>query len=269
MLCTGCSESSGSAGEERQEGPAGGLCGDGFSVGKDSCSLMTSLWHHTPAHTCPAVSCQIVMKTVNQLSAAAPHSHVMLLAHQRHSGKVLCACQVPKVTMTHLWVTSQGGRALFEASDWPWLSSSSSGLAVPHGLWLGGGGVPSPWGERRGLCTGCQRNRKQQWHHWGSEVGGGVCSPENTEMMSESEGWHHTDITTPPAGGCWELRVSGTCRTEELFPVWTGSMGAGHVGLESERMRHLLGGEGCGLTVVGGCCCQPIRKALISSCPVC
>ncbi|XP_042337272.1 alanine--tRNA ligase, mitochondrial-like [Plectropomus leopardus] len=36
------------------------------------------------------------MKTVNQLSAAAPHSHVMLLAHQRHSGRVLCACQVPK-----------------------------------------------------------------------------------------------------------------------------------------------------------------------------
>lgn len=41
-------------------------------------------------------SLSIVMKTVNQLSAAAPHSHVMLLAHQRHSGKVLCACQVPK-----------------------------------------------------------------------------------------------------------------------------------------------------------------------------
>ncbi|XP_035516166.1 alanine--tRNA ligase, mitochondrial [Morone saxatilis] len=41
-------------------------------------------------------SLSILMKTVNQLSAAAPHSHVMLLAHQRHSGKVLCACQVPK-----------------------------------------------------------------------------------------------------------------------------------------------------------------------------
>ncbi|KAF1394456.1 hypothetical protein PFLUV_G00000490 [Perca fluviatilis] len=41
-------------------------------------------------------SLSVVMKTVNQLSAAAPHSLVMLLAHQRHSGKVLCACQVPK-----------------------------------------------------------------------------------------------------------------------------------------------------------------------------
>ncbi|XP_027872383.1 alanine--tRNA ligase, mitochondrial isoform X2 [Xiphophorus couchianus] len=38
----------------------------------------------------------VLMKTVNQLSAAAPLSHVMLLAHQRHSGKVFCACQVPK-----------------------------------------------------------------------------------------------------------------------------------------------------------------------------
>nr|XP_040041394.1 alanine--tRNA ligase, mitochondrial isoform X1 [Gasterosteus aculeatus aculeatus] len=41
-------------------------------------------------------SLSILMKTVNQLSAAAPHSYVMLLAPQRHSGKVLCACQVPK-----------------------------------------------------------------------------------------------------------------------------------------------------------------------------
>lgn len=61
---------------------------------------MTSSDEHTCVHTFPAVSCQILMKTVNQLSAAAPQSHVMLLAHQRHSGKVLCACQVPKVTMT-------------------------------------------------------------------------------------------------------------------------------------------------------------------------
>ncbi|XP_074487311.1 alanine--tRNA ligase, mitochondrial [Sebastes fasciatus] len=51
-------------------------------------------------------SLSIVMKTVNQLSAAAPHSHVMLLAHQRHSGKVLCACQVPKDS------------AALSASDW-------------------------------------------------------------------------------------------------------------------------------------------------------
>ena len=36
MLCTGCSESSGSAGKERQEGRAGGRCGDGLSVGMNS-----------------------------------------------------------------------------------------------------------------------------------------------------------------------------------------------------------------------------------------
>nr|XP_057925896.1 alanine--tRNA ligase, mitochondrial isoform X1 [Doryrhamphus excisus] len=43
-----------------------------------------------------AESLSVVMKAVNQLSSALPQSHVMLLAHQRHSGKVLCACQVPK-----------------------------------------------------------------------------------------------------------------------------------------------------------------------------
>ncbi|KAK5898601.1 hypothetical protein CesoFtcFv8_008162 [Champsocephalus esox] len=48
----------------------------------------------------------MLMKTVNQLSAAAPRSHVMLLAPQMHSGKVLCACQVPKDS------------ALLPASDW-------------------------------------------------------------------------------------------------------------------------------------------------------
>ncbi|KAJ4919068.1 hypothetical protein JOQ06_007904 [Pogonophryne albipinna] len=51
-------------------------------------------------------SLQMLMKTVNQLSAAAPRSHVMLLAPQMHSGKVLCACQVPKDS------------ALLPASDW-------------------------------------------------------------------------------------------------------------------------------------------------------
>ncbi|XP_040002495.1 alanine--tRNA ligase, mitochondrial isoform X1 [Xiphias gladius] len=51
-------------------------------------------------------SLSVVMKTVNQLSSISPLSHVMLLAHQGHSGKVLCACQVPKV-LTSL-----------SASDW-------------------------------------------------------------------------------------------------------------------------------------------------------
>uniref|UniRef100_A0A667W7P8 Alanine--tRNA ligase n=1 Tax=Myripristis murdjan TaxID=586833 RepID=A0A667W7P8_9TELE len=62
----------------------------------------------------------VVMKTVNQLSAAAPHSLVMLLAHQKHSGKVLCACQVPKALPARDWAVavcrhlggSAGGSAL-------------------------------------------------------------------------------------------------------------------------------------------------------------
>uniref|UniRef100_A0A1A8I0L1 Alanine--tRNA ligase n=2 Tax=Nothobranchius kuhntae TaxID=321403 RepID=A0A1A8I0L1_NOTKU len=41
-------------------------------------------------------SLSVLMKTVNLLSSASPLSHVMLLAHQRDSGKILCACQVPK-----------------------------------------------------------------------------------------------------------------------------------------------------------------------------
>ncbi|MED6275023.1 hypothetical protein CHARACLAT_022247 [Characodon lateralis] len=41
-------------------------------------------------------SLSVLMKTVNQLSAATPLSQVMLLAHQEDSGKILCACQVPK-----------------------------------------------------------------------------------------------------------------------------------------------------------------------------
>ncbi|XP_078022692.1 alanine--tRNA ligase, mitochondrial isoform X1 [Epinephelus lanceolatus] len=68
-------------------------------------------------------SLSIVMKTVNQLSTAAPLSYVMLLAHQRHSGKVLCACQVPKdspsllasdwaVAVCHHLGGSAGGSAL-------------------------------------------------------------------------------------------------------------------------------------------------------------
>lgn len=47
------------------------------------------------------------MKTVNLVSAAHPSARVMLLASQKHSGKVLCACQVPKVTPP----ISQGGGA--------------------------------------------------------------------------------------------------------------------------------------------------------------
>lgn len=41
-------------------------------------------------------SISVVMKTVNQYSNKAPGSLVMILSHQKTSGKVLCACQVPK-----------------------------------------------------------------------------------------------------------------------------------------------------------------------------
>ncbi|XP_041839918.1 alanine--tRNA ligase, mitochondrial [Melanotaenia boesemani] len=68
-------------------------------------------------------SLSVLMKTVNQLSAAAPFSHVMLLAHRRNSGTVLCACQVPKDSPA------------FTASDWAvavcrHLGGSGGGSAV-------------------------------------------------------------------------------------------------------------------------------------------
>lgn len=53
----------------------------------------------------PTDSLSVLMKTVNQLSALLPGSRVMLLALE-HSGKVLCACQVPK------------GDSSLLASDW-------------------------------------------------------------------------------------------------------------------------------------------------------
>ncbi|KAM9857578.1 alanine--tRNA ligase, mitochondrial [Aulostomus maculatus] len=65
----------------------------------------------------------VVMKTVKQLSAILPHSQVMLLAQQGHSGKVIFACQVPKdsqslsasewaVAVGHHLGGSAGGTAL-------------------------------------------------------------------------------------------------------------------------------------------------------------
>ncbi|XP_061685017.1 alanine--tRNA ligase, mitochondrial isoform X2 [Syngnathoides biaculeatus] len=53
-----------------------------------------------------APSLSVLMKTVNHVSAARPLAHVMLLAHQRRSGKILCACRVPKDS------------AALSASDW-------------------------------------------------------------------------------------------------------------------------------------------------------
>ncbi|MEQ2198982.1 hypothetical protein XENOCAPTIV_021894, partial [Xenoophorus captivus] len=72
-------------------------------------------------------SLSVLMKTVNQLSAATPLSQVMLLAHQEDSGKILCACQVPKVTL----LISQG-HYWNSVSDW--LSSSSTGFARPRSI---------------------------------------------------------------------------------------------------------------------------------------
>ncbi|XP_061627005.1 alanine--tRNA ligase, mitochondrial isoform X1 [Phyllopteryx taeniolatus] len=54
-----------------------------------------------------APSLSVLMKTVNHLSAARPNAHIMLLARQRNSGKILCACQVPK-----------DSAAALSASDW-------------------------------------------------------------------------------------------------------------------------------------------------------
>uniref|UniRef100_A0A4W5P7E4 Alanine--tRNA ligase n=1 Tax=Hucho hucho TaxID=62062 RepID=A0A4W5P7E4_9TELE len=51
-------------------------------------------------------SISVLMKTVNQYSDRAPGTLVMLLSHQQPSGKVLCACQVPK------------GFSALSASDW-------------------------------------------------------------------------------------------------------------------------------------------------------
>uniref|UniRef100_A0A8C9TV34 Alanine--tRNA ligase n=1 Tax=Scleropages formosus TaxID=113540 RepID=A0A8C9TV34_SCLFO len=59
--------------------------------------------HNRPPHSNDSSS--VVMKTVNQYSDQAPGVMVMLLSHQE-SGKVLCACQVPK------------GFSAFSANDW-------------------------------------------------------------------------------------------------------------------------------------------------------
>ncbi|CAL8329575.1 unnamed protein product [Merluccius merluccius] len=56
-----------------------------------------------------ADSLSVLMKTVNQVSSKRPHSLVMLLSHQQRSGKVLCACQVPKdcvVVAAHDWAVA-------------------------------------------------------------------------------------------------------------------------------------------------------------------
>ncbi|XP_066510259.1 alanine--tRNA ligase, mitochondrial-like isoform X1 [Hoplias malabaricus] len=56
--------------------------------------------------TLETVSISVVMKTVNQLSEHAPDSLIMLLSHLQPSGRVLCACQVPK------------GHVAVTASEW-------------------------------------------------------------------------------------------------------------------------------------------------------
>ncbi|XP_046696147.1 alanine--tRNA ligase, mitochondrial isoform X2 [Silurus meridionalis] len=51
-------------------------------------------------------SISVVMKTVNQVSDRVPHTLVMLLSHLQPSGRVLCACQVPK------------GQTAISANEW-------------------------------------------------------------------------------------------------------------------------------------------------------
>ncbi|XP_047668285.1 alanine--tRNA ligase, mitochondrial isoform X1 [Tachysurus fulvidraco] len=65
-------------------------------------------------------SLSVVMKTVNQLSERTPHTLVMLLSYLQPSGRVLCACQVPK------------GQTAISASEWA--------LAVCHRLGGNAGG---------------------------------------------------------------------------------------------------------------------------------
>lgn len=71
----------------------------------------------------------MLVKAVNHVSAAAPSSHVMLLAAQMHSGKVLCACQVPKVTSRPVTSLTQ-----VAASYWLCLCPQV-GPALPASAW--------------------------------------------------------------------------------------------------------------------------------------
>ncbi|KAL2086075.1 hypothetical protein ACEWY4_017134 [Coilia grayii] len=57
-------------------------------------------------------SISVVVKTVNRYSELSPGCMVLLLAHQRSSGRVLCACQVPKggVVSASEWALAVCGR---------------------------------------------------------------------------------------------------------------------------------------------------------------
>ncbi|XP_057699161.1 alanine--tRNA ligase, mitochondrial [Corythoichthys intestinalis] len=79
-------------------------------------------------------SLAVLMKTVNAVSSARPSAHVMLLALQKSSGKILCACQVPKDSPA------------FPASRWAeavcrWLGGEGGGSAtVARGMGRAGAG---------------------------------------------------------------------------------------------------------------------------------
>uniref|UniRef100_A0A3Q1F7S8 Alanine--tRNA ligase n=1 Tax=Acanthochromis polyacanthus TaxID=80966 RepID=A0A3Q1F7S8_9TELE len=85
-------------------------------------------------------SLSVVMKTVNQLSSVTPLSHVMLLAHQQHSEKVLCACQVPK--------------------DSPWITASDWAVAVCRHL---GGSAGGSALVAKGTCSSTDINEALRW----------------------------------------------------------------------------------------------------------
>ncbi|KAK0141404.1 Alanine--tRNA ligase, mitochondrial [Merluccius polli] len=87
-------------------GPPGG-CGDGAVRAQGV--LQQKGEQVVLVDSVEADSLSVLMKTVNQVSSKRPHSLVMLLSHQQRSGKVLCACQVPKdcvAVAAHDWAVA-------------------------------------------------------------------------------------------------------------------------------------------------------------------
>ncbi|XP_017568710.2 alanine--tRNA ligase, mitochondrial [Pygocentrus nattereri] len=91
-------------------------------------------------------SISVVMKTVNQLSERAPDSLIMLLSYLQPSGRVLCACQVPK------------GQAAVSASEWA--------LAVCSRLGGNAGGSAT---VAKGVGTATDVTDLLEMMHWAEE----------------------------------------------------------------------------------------------------
>ncbi|KAK3509974.1 hypothetical protein QTP70_023795 [Hemibagrus guttatus] len=97
-------------------------------------------------------SISVVMKTVNQLSERTPHTLVMLLSHHQPSGKVLCACQVPK------------GQTAISASEWA--------LAVCSRLGGNAGGSAT---VAKGVGIATDSSSLQDTLRWAEEFANGKC----------------------------------------------------------------------------------------------